>query len=600
MARMPSFLTGIAASLGAAGASGWSAPDLFSIAFAAVLAVLVIAVRRHSSAPRIVAAAMVLALVAVAWRSIEFDLVGWHGFMHGAVMERFVDGGPIPPEDPAFAGGSLRYPWIEHWLMASLSRMTGIHPNIEAIAFEILLFAVFLAGSAAVAAAVSEDPEIIALAVLLAGFGISIFHGGPLRQLVFSLFPQSVLETRIIPIDKFANISAMPPGYAAMVWSAAASLAFVRGTVGARSAALSVAVLTLVAGLFHPLSWTGILAFQGVVVLMLLAAGSRNERIGALWIAAAVGGASLLAFPYLRSIGASESSDGWTGVVDSWQLFSAKAWDLELFFGPLVLLAFLYRKKLAQALEPGNMPLRIILVAIVVLAAAFLFVRYPGRNEYKFLLYLIPLAAVVGAICLRELLSRHVFVGTLVVALFLLPGGHALGVRPWTQVLEPARVDGPYFRAVNASSDALFQWIATQTPPDSVFLSADLRIPALARRGLYIAVDAPWFGLDGWGVLRQQLLQWHIRRPDAVMYRRQHLASIVIDADWASLEPAVAIAEIRKDISTRPLFVHIQNPTAAETLDRTPGFELRFRNAAGSVYELGNVPASRADKESKR
>ena len=33
-----------------------------------------------------------------------------------------------------------------------------------------------------------------------------------------------------------------------------------------------------------------------------------------------------------------------------------------------------------------------------------------------------------------------------------------------------------------------------------MFIAADLRIPPLARRSLYIAVDAPWSGADGWGV----------------------------------------------------------------------------------------------------
>ena len=70
------------------------------------------------------------------------------------------------------------------------------------------------------------------------------------------------------------------------------------------------------------------------------------------------------------------------------------------------------------------------------------------------------------------------------------------------------------------------------------------------------------------------------------MHRRQHLATIVLDADWQALAPADVVAEIRKDITTRPLFVHEQNPDAAARLDRTPGFELRFRNPAGSVYAV--------------
>jgi hypothetical protein len=37
----------------------------------------------------------------------------------------------------------------------------------------------------------------------------------------------------------------------------------------------------------------------------------------------------------------------------------------------------------------------------------------------------------------------------------------------------------------------LYQWIATNTLKDAVLLVAYLRIPPLARRGLYITVDVP-------------------------------------------------------------------------------------------------------------
>src|SRR4051812_4200313 len=131
---MPSFLAGFA---------GWTAPDLFAIAFAALLAGLVVAMRRSRGAPWLVGAAMVLVLAAVSWRSVEFDLIGWHGFMHGSTMQRLVDGAPVPPEDPAFAGGTLRYPWVEQWLMASIARIAGVNPNLETIALEILLFGMY-------------------------------------------------------------------------------------------------------------------------------------------------------------------------------------------------------------------------------------------------------------------------------------------------------------------------------------------------------------------------------------------------------------------------------------------------------------------------
>ena len=576
---MPSFLTGIME--GGASAA-------LSFAFAAGFAVLVAVVRRSHAAPWIVGVSMTLLVAAVAWRSQDFDLVGWHGFMHGTPMLQLVDGAPIPPEDPAFAGGTFRYPWVEHWMMATLSRATGIHPNYLTIAFEIALFPLLLAGGASLASSVTRDREVVALAVFVTGFGISIVHGGPLRQPLLDAFPSQVLETRIIPIDKFANVSAMPPGYVAMAASAAATVAHVGGRLALARAAAVTAASTLVAALFHPLSWTGILAFQGVALLVLVVRGgaSADRWRSVRWLALAIVVPSILALPYLRAIGASESSDGWTGLTSDPALLLAKVWELGVLFTPFALLVVAFRRALAARLAAGNLSLEILLAAIIVLAGAFLAVRFPGRNEYKFLLYMMPAASVVAALCLRELFGRRVLAGAIAVFFVAWPGAHALAIRPTWRAAEAVRAEGSYFRAVNPAPDELFRWIVENTPRNAVFLAADLRIPPLARRSLYIAVDAPWRGPDGWGLTRNQLVQWHIRRPDAVMYRRQQLATFVLDADWSRESPASVVAAIRRDVPGRPLFVHVRRPDVAAKLEATGAFELQFRNAAGSIYAV--------------
>jgi hypothetical protein len=158
-----------------------------------------------------------------------------------------------------------------------------------------------------------------------------------------------------------------------------------------------------------------------------------------------------------------------------------------------------------------------------------------------------------------------------------------LGSRPWFQVTDPARLEGRYHRALDPVADGLYHWVATSTPKDAVFLAFDLRTPALGRRSLYVPVDAPWRGRDGWGLPRTSLLQWHVRRPDREMYRRQHLATIVLNTDWAA-PPSETMAAIQRDIPGRPLFVHAWHGALAEKLERTPGFTRRFSNGAGSIF----------------
>lgn len=570
----------------AATAAGWSHPDLFSFWLAGTLAVFVVAVRRLASAPWLVGGAVFLALASVAVVSTQFDLVGWHGFMHAGPMLRILDGGPVPPEDPLFAGATLRYPWAEHWLMARLALATGLNPHFLTIGIEVLVFGGFLACGAWLASMVTRDREVIALSVLLTGFGVSVFHGGVLQDALLRAFPWLSMETRVVPLDKFGSITGMPIGYTAMALASCCGVKLACREGSTRLLAAVVAASTLVAALIHPLSWTGILAFEGVVGLVLLASRRRDDLGRALWLAAAVALPSLAVLPYLRAIGASASSDGWTGVTWPGALLAAKTTDLAIFFLPMALLAYFGRDRLLGLLEDGNRALRVLVLVILAMAAAHLVVRFPGRNEYKFLLFAAPSGAVVLALCLQDVLERHLLAGLVVLGLLLLPGARDLGFRPWFVVTDPCRADGYYLRSMDPAADELYQWVAANTPGNAVFLAADLRIPPLARRGLYIAVEQPWRGRDGWGLPRNQLLQWHIRQPDAVMYRRQHLATLVLDANWSTEKPVDVIAAIHADVPGRPLYVHSQNRDAAARLEKTPGFTLRFRNAAGSVFSV--------------
>jgi hypothetical protein len=213
-------------------------------------------------------------------------------------------------------------------------------------------------------------------------------------------------------------------------------------------------------------------------------------------------------------------------------------------------------------------------------------VRMPGRNEYKFLLYATPAIAVLVGMGLAKTMRAHALLAAVLVAALVAPGARALAWRPTFRVTDAVALDGPYLVPREPQANALYRWIAETTPKDAVFLAADLRIPPFARRPLYVAVDAPWKGRDGWGLTRTQLLQWHVRRPDREMYRRQHLATLVLDAEFSRESAASVVARIAADVPGRPLFVHVKAMGPEVRLDRTPGFTLRFRNGAGSVYEI--------------
>jgi hypothetical protein len=334
-----------------------------------------------------------------------------------------------------------------------------------------------------------------------------------------------------------------------------------------------------------------LLAWTGVTGLALLFGRNRADNQQLVLLAVAVGVPSLLALPYVHSIGESQSSHGWTGLTDSLQLFGAKLADVLFFFATFLTLAFYGREEMLRRLRARDRATMIFLGVMAMLAAAYLLVRTAGRNEYKFLLQLSPALAILMALSVRQLLDRRPGVAFALLFLLFVPGGRILGSRPWFQVTDPVRTHGPYLRALDPQADSLYQWIANNTPKDAVFIAPDLRVPPLGRRSLYVALEAPWRGRDGWGNTRNDLLQLMVRRDDAEMYRRQRYASIVLNADW-SLPASAVMALIGADVPGRPIYVHAPWATAMEKLDGTAGFSRRFANGAGAVYAYVTTESS--------
>jgi hypothetical protein len=560
-----------------------------ALALALGLLLLVAVVLLRGRGARWIFAAAFLPPPLVALFSRQFDFVGWHAFMHASPIYQIMARGGAP-EDPLYAGGPLRYPWAEFWLTATAARWTGANPLVLTLIAQSIAYLVFIAAAAWLAASLTNDRVTIALAAFLSAFGISIAHAGPLAeplQRALSVW----LETRVVPLDKFLSVTAMPIGYAAMLVASAAGVDLAARDDERRANVAWIAGGTLVAVFIHPLSWLGILVIVGVSACVLLVSRPPGVWRRLLGLALAVAIPSLLALPYLRSVGTSESSQGSIGLTPSLALLGDKAVDLGVFLAVFLLLAYVERAQLLQRVRARDRATIVLLGSIGALSLAYLSVSAPGRNEYKFLLQLAPPAAAFLAIWLRSLLRRHRELTFVLLFLLVLPGANLLGIRPWFEVTDPAQIVGQYQRALDPSADALYQWVADQTPSNAVFIAADLRMPPLGRRSLYIAVDAPWVGRDGWGLARNSLLQWHVRRPDADMYRRQSLATIVLSPSWSA--PAqVVMREIQSAVPGRELYVHSQSRPVSAKLDATPGFVLRFSNGAGNIYQWLGAPTT--------
>ena len=567
--------------------------DTFALVLAAAITLLIAVAIRRRTGPWIIALAAFLPVPIVALFAKQFSLVGWHGFMHVSAMYQIMDRGVVRPEEPLFAGAAIRYPWIEHWITAQASLITGANPLVLSLVAETFAYVVFLASAAWLASTATRDRVTIALATLVSAFGITIFHSGFLAGPAQRVLTPFWLDPRVVPLDKFLSITAAPIGYAAMLVAAAAGAHLVtrRGSAP-RGIILIVAACTLVAAFVHPLSWLGILVYQGVAAAVLIAARQREDLARAGQLALAVGVPSLMALPYLRSISGSESSDGWIGVTQSAELLGTKAGNLVFFLATFVVVALLHRAELMRLVRERNRAVIMLLLAVTSFATAYLVIRTPGLNEYKFLLQLTPAAAVIMALSLRERLNSRRLLSFALLFLLVAPGCRLLGFRLRFGVTDPVRIEGPYLRTLFPDADQLYQWVVSNTPKNAVFVADDLSMPALGRRSLYIAVDAAWKGPDGWGLRRRQLLQWHVRRSDEETSRRQRLASSVLSPQW-NAPPAEVMTEIQADIPGRPIFVHAETPEVAAKLDATPGFSRRFLNPAGSIYAYTSSPVAR-------
>lgn len=565
--------------------------ERFALLFAVgVTAYVWIAWGRPRAALAIGVVAYVPVLV-VAFFSRQFDLAGWHGFMHASPIYQMMERHTAPPEETLYAGVTLRYPWVEHWLLARLGAITGFSVHYMELGIEAIALVVFLGSIAWLASAFTDDRRTIATAALFGIYGVSIFHMSFFLELIGRVFPTLWLETRVVPIDKYLNFSAMPNAFAAMAAAAAAAVHLVRGAPHPRRLAAIISAAVLITAFVHPPSWFGVLAWTGMAGLVLLWHRTPEDRRRALLLTLAVGIPSLIAVPYIHSIGDSQSTRGWTGLTDAWQLFVGKLGDEAFFFATFAAMAIYGRAEIVRRIRERDRATMVCLGVVPMLALAYLLVRAPGRNEYKFLLLLSPALAVFMALSFERLAQRARVVAFALLFLLMIPPGRVLGSRPWFIVTDPVRTDGPYLRALDPQADSLYQFIATQTPKDAVFIATDLRVPPLGRRSLYVALEAPWRGRDGWGTQRNDLLQEIVRRADAEMYRRQRYATTVLNPDWA-LPPSAVMTLIEADVPGRPIYVHAPWATAMEKLDATPGFARVFANGAGAVYAYAATPGS--------
>ena len=323
---------------------------------------------------------VLLACLVLAWfYSGTEAAASYHGLVHGAITQSVHRTG-VPPEDPFFAGETIRYYWVHH---ALATLMPGTGPLAALAILNALAALLIVPGAAGLARRLdpSRGSSAAGVILVLAGFNAAGFipwamagfpwtnEGAPLASLSALTWPGGDPRNHVF-LAKYLNLSSFPLGLSLAVWS------ILRVLEG--SGRLTTGVLTGAALAVNPLA-------AGPFVAGSLVVGGR-ARAGVL-VGVAVGAVTLWS-----AGGGSDLGWGWPG---PGRLLTGLG-------APAAVMLVLASRRPAPA---GAARLALLVVAGVS-AAGWLFLRLPLDNEYKFVrtacLALCVLAAPAAAAVPRK------------------------------------------------------------------------------------------------------------------------------------------------------------------------------------------------------
>lgn len=544
-------------------------------AAAAVLALI------RLRAPGWVLVALGCAPVVALYALADVRAISFHGFFHTSIVQRILAGG-IPPSDPLFAEQLLLYPWAHHLWVALALRWTGLPPAtgfaiLNALALAATLIAVF-----AIARDAFRDRTTAIFAGLLSVYGLAAV------PVALALGPTGIeLESRLIPVQKFANTNSNGLGIAAFAVGLLATWRILE--TRDRNPVAGLVLLfgsVLAAAWLYPLVWAPFVAAvgAGVVVAQLRTEAPRWGTT--LRILGVLAGASAIALPYLLGIQLGKSPQAAIALdLSGAHLLRAAANLVLVVLGWLVLIGFA-RVDLRARLAAQPAAWTVLAMAAVIPALLFAAVHAAIHSEYKFLMLTGFVLAIPAASAVARLYSQTALGCFALLWLLLWPagsyfsqmaardfrGGHAaVGERDGRLVIG------------DADEAALLDWIRTATPPDAVFVDTALSIPPFAHRALYVAFDAPAHDRDraGWGLSASEFLL------DVVGHAPERIDARRSNAVRALAGDTSAWAALRTALQSEHVYL-----VARGEATRVDGLEPVFTNGSIRVYRVPEISAA--------
>ncbi len=515
---------------------------------------------------------------------------GHHGFMHASYVYTIMEQG-LPPEDPLFAGEPLRYPYLLNGLLAQCLLWIAITPGTCFTLINLLALAATIFVIYRTAALIRAERTFCILAVVLALIGGPFIDGPVVGALELIGIPR---EVRHLPYSKFHQANSNQIGYLCFAIALYASLRLFRSPSRRRSAMALLCVATVGAALFYMFSWLMVCICVAASGAMMLAGSNMNARKGGLYALITVALSSAACMPYILSIVSGRSSQGSLSLAGVGPILRSLEVAL-LALAPALALSVLYRDSLIAAFRKQMRMATVLLTWFGIPCLLSIIVLAPVNDQYKFLSHALLPFAVITAIAIEAFYCSRkkaaiVFIFMLSVAL---TWRHATIVRTGWPAIDPTWADGAFLRQADAAEDALYTWIATNTPVNAVFLDTQLTIPTFGRRSLYVGL--PWrrerlmqndprvFSIiDGWDV--NGLLPVEVGGHDRTkVEQRRATAAALLSENSTSVEPR-PLAQVLEDVPTRPVYIVARDPLVRYRLQHDQRMHLAYEGDDASVF----------------
>lgn len=520
----------------------------------------------------------------------------WHGFMHASMVnEIYLRGGN--PENPLMAGQPLLYMHGHHAAIAWLMHWLPLTPTQGFILTDVVSLPVMVWLFDRTVKLVSTDIAVRVFAATLALCAISPLLRGPLAVIVqhdwFGHIFVYRAEQRFIPLMKFVGINNNQLGlmFCAMGLYGLVSLAARRGRQLAAFGWIAAGLVG--SGVFYPPCWVSLGACIGAAAAFLFLRGDRSMRVTVVQLAAVAAVASAVVLPSMLGVTSGKSGGSALRVTFAYEHLRLNGAELLVLLLPGAALAWWRRRLLRDWYAAQPLVAGVLLCIAGVSMLVYALVSVPGPSEYKFVHMTVFALSIPLALALVGVYRQRPALALALLALTVLPMTVDLVHQPPAdRVVDPVHSVGRELHHDDPAQDALYTWIAHDTPLDAVFVDSYLTIPALGQRQMLVGLDmrrsdggVKQGDHDGWMITAREFITQTTGVDMQAYLPAFDAARAVLDPHGGAAD-AAALRSLAVVRSGRPCFVVARRPEVSARLDAAPGFRKVFGNAAANVYEL--------------